>query len=376
MGLAAYGNRKKFSKISVYSQSKNGWFFNNFDSTGYLSDRLERFCKRRELNIPEKFSNNHFKKYKDLAAWIQYEFERAIIGTVEKLLEITKVNNLCLSGGGALNGIANYKILKSTEIKNLHIFPAANDSGQGVGNALYGYYIFGKNERKKESCWSNDFKGRVYKNSEIKKYLKNRIGFKDDVIPGARKYELKEYRKNRIPKIIAKLISKGHIIGWFQGGSELGPRALGHRSIICDPRKKEMKQILNLNVKSREGFRPYAASVLLKNANDYFDISVPSMFMLLVSKIKPEKIADVSAVVHVDGTCRVQTLTHRENGIYYDLVKSFYEITGVPLVLNTSFNIAGEPMVETPSDAVRCFLKTKIDYLVIHNYVLKKCAYY
>lgn len=372
MGLASYGRYKKYEKFPIFSKTKDGWFFNNFCNAGYLSERLIKFCEKNKINIPKKYSANHLKKYKNMAAWVQGEFERAVIGIVKKLYGITKVNNLCLAGGGALNGVCNYKILKTTEIGKLHIFPAANDSGQCVGNALYGYYIFGKNKRKIESIWSNDYKGKIYKNSEIEKYLKGRIGFKDDVVAKARKYKFKKYRLGQIPRIAAKLISEGNIIGWFQGGSELGPRALGHRSIICDPRRKEIKKILNDKVKHREEFRPFAASVLLENVRDYFDINVSSQFMLLISKVKSEKISEIPAVVHVDGTCRLQTLTSKDNDIYYQLVKRFYKLTGVPMILNTSFNITGEPIIETPSDAVRCFLQTKMDYLVIHNHVLYK----
>ncbi|NTU66747.1 MAG: hypothetical protein HGB08_02360 [Candidatus Moranbacteria bacterium] len=372
MGLASYGISDKFCKYPIYSQRIDGFYINNFGSEGYLSDRLSHFCKSNKINIPKCFSENSVNDYKDMAAWVQSEFERAIFGDVEKAIGLTKSENLCLAGGGALNSVCNTKLLNNKKIKNMHIFPAANDSGQCVGNALYGYYVLGKNKRNKRSKWVHDYRGKIYNDNEIGKKLKNRSGFKDDVISRANKYELKEYELNQIPEIVAKLVSEGNIVGWFQGGSELGPRALGHRSIICDPRRRDMKDILNKKVKNREEFRPFAASVLLERMSDYFDINERSPFMLFVAKVKKDKIKKIPAVTHVDNTCRIQTLTKKENGIFYELVKKFYKLTKVPMILNTSFNVAGEPLVETPDDAVRCFLGTEMDYLVIHNYVLKK----
>jgi len=372
MGLASYGTSNKFKQYPIYSQSADGLFANNFSSHGYLADRLNDFCKKAGITIPERFSENAVSDYKDMAAWIQSEFEKAVIGDVEQAINMTGNKNLCLAGGGALNGVCNAKLLENSKVENMHIFPAANDSGQCVGNALYGYYVLGENKRKKESIWANDYYGKTYDNREIGKKLKRRSGFKDDVIPRAHKYELKKYKLNEIPEITAKLLSGGKIIGWFQGGSELGPRALGHRSIICDPRKSIMRDVLNKKVKHREEFRPFAASVLAERASDYFELGIESPFMLFVSDVREGKIKKIPAVVHSDNTCRIQTLTKRENGIFYELVNKFYGLTKVPMILNTSFNVAGEPLVETPDDAVKCFLNTEMDYLVMHNYVLKK----
>ena len=171
---------------------------------------------------------------------------------------------------------------------------------------------------------------------------------------------------------MAKLIADGKIIGWFQEGSELGPRALGHRSIICDPRRPEMKDILNERVKHREGFRPFAPSILLEKSEEYFGLRVPSPFMLLAVNVNTDKYKVIPAVTHVDKTARVQTVTKQDNGIYYDLISEFYKCTGVPVILNTSFNLAGEPIVETPKDAMKCFLKTEMDFLVIDNLLIQK----
>lgn len=182
-----------------------------------------------------------------------------------------------------------------------------------------------------------------------------------------------EYRKcDNIAQSTAQLLAQGKIIGWFQGGSEFGPRALGHRSILADPRKAEMKDILNERVKHRESFRPFAPSVLLEYSQEYFDLDIPSPFMLLVANVHKEKQGIIPAVTHVDGTARLQTVTKEDNGIFYDLIDQFRRITGVPVILNTSFNVAGEPIVENPLDALTCFQNTMMDYLILHDYLIWK----
>jgi carbamoyltransferase len=169
----------------------------------------------------------------------------------------------------------------------------------------------------------------------------------------------------------AELLAEGNILGWFEGGSEVGPRALGHRSIICHPGKPGMKDILNARVKHREAFRPFAPSVLREYAADYFDLACESPYMLLIAGVKEDKREIVPAVVHVDGTARVQTVDRENNGRFYDLIEKVFKITGVPVILNTSFNIAGEPIVETPADALKCFMSTEMDYLVIEDYLIE-----
>jgi carbamoyltransferase len=179
-------------------------------------------------------------------------------------------------------------------------------------------------------------------------------------------------RMSNIPRATARLLSHGAIIGWFQGRPEFGPRALGNRSILADPRRAEMKDILNSKVKHREAFRPFAPSVLKERAHEFFILEDDSPFMLLAPPVRKEAKELIPAVVHVDGTARVQTVTRRSNPIYYDAIKAFGEITGIPIILNTSFNIAGDPIVETPLDALQCFFNTKMDYVVLHNYLIWK----
>lgn len=170
----------------------------------------------------------------------------------------------------------------------------------------------------------------------------------------------------------AQLLAKGEIVGWFQGGSEIGPRALGHRSILADPRDPEMKDRLNHRVKFREGFRPFAPAVLWEHQQEYFDLDVPTPYMLIVADIFPEKQSVIPAVTHVDGTGRLQTVMREINDRFYDLISEFYQITGVPVVLNTSFNVKGEPIVETPTDALNCFVHTNFDYLIMDQFVIHK----
>lgn len=369
MGLSSYGNVKKYSKFPIYEEDKKkGWFFNKLEE--YYTEGVEILCKKYDLKAPLKFSKTPFPDYVDMAAWIQTEFERAIIGTVKKMQRFSRSKNLCLAGGGALNSVCNKKILEQTNIKNLFIFPAASDAGQCVGNALFGYYTYGKHKRKKDFIWKTDYTGKIYDEKDTEMRLFTKRGFRANSIAKAPNYKYK--RVKNITKKTAKLIAEGKIVGWFQGGSELGPRALGHRSILCDPRGKEMKNILNDRVKHRESFRPFAASVKLGEISNFFELDTPSPFMLLVAKVKKNKRKLIPAVTHIDGTCRIQTVTRWENGSYFDLINEFHKITGIPLILNTSFNLAGEPIVETPTDAMKCFLKTEMDYLVIDNFLIEK----
>ncbi len=367
MGLAAYGDDGKFS-VKIFSKDANEMYYNKLPN--HTACGLKKFCKKNNIKIPKNFNKKNPLIYKDMAAWIQYEFERSVIGSVKKFQKLTKSENLCLSGGGALNTVCNTKIVKNTDIKNLHIFPAAGDSGQGAGNALYGYYILGKNKRDSLYEWKSDYRSFKYTNKEVLTALERTLKVSNLLVPNSSKFT---YEKIDNPeKLAAKLISKKNIIGWFQGGSEVGPRALGHRSILCDPRGKTIKNKLNDKVKHRELFRPFACSVLAEKSKDCFDLKINSPFMMFVSKIKENKKSKIPAVTHIDGTCRIQTITKEFNGIYYDLVKEFYNLTKVPLVLNTSFNLAGEPIVETPFDAIKCFLSTKMDYLIINDYLIKK----
>lgn len=228
---------------------------------------------------------------------------------------------------------------------------------------MYGYYSILAQPYKTDYALKHVYLGVSYSNKQIEQSLQRYEGWI--------RYE--KYDHNKIAKLAAEKISTGKIVGWFQGGSEFGSRALGHRSILADPRLKEMKDIVNSRVKFRESFRPFAPSVLKEYAAEYFDMqSDDSPFMLLVFDLKEEKREVIPAVTHIDGTARIQTVTQTANDHYYNLIVNFRQITGVPVVLNTSFNIKGEPIVETSKDALKCFLGTQIDVVFIENYFVTK----
>ena len=288
-------------------------------------------------------------------------------------------NNLCLAGGVALNCVANGKILKNKIFKNIWIQPAAGDAGGALGAALIIFYEHFKKKRilnlKKDSM-KNSYLGPSYSNNEIKEFLKN----------NKIKYKFFSKKKDLV-SIISKKISKGKVIGWFQGKMEFGPRALGNRSIIADPRSEKMQKNINLKIKFRESFRPFAPIVLKEQVSNWFDFKGDSPYMLLVSNVKSNKIIKIDdkkfkglkklylkrslipAVTHVDYSARIQTLT-KENGLIYDLLKEFNKVTNCPVLVNTSFNVKDEPIVCSPFDAYNCFINTGLDILVLGNYII------
>ena len=283
----------------------------------------------------------------DLAASVQYIFEKIVLMFVDELYELTKGyngGNLCLAGGSFLNCNVNYKVLKESKFKNIYIYPASGDDGLSVGSTLYSYHHILGNDNKE------------YSNSEIvytgKKYTNETIGVKYDV------------------KVISKMISESKIIAWFQGGSEFGPRALGNRSFIANPADPNMKDILNARIKFREWFRPFAPSVTEENCQEYFDIDVPSPFMLYTCPVKKPDL--VPSITHVDGTARVQTVNQKDNPTYYELIREVEKYTNIPMVLNTSLNINGQPIVETIEDAIDLFNNSDVDAIVINNRMILK----
>jgi carbamoyltransferase len=285
---------------------------------------------------------------------VQQEAERVLVHLGQEIEKQTGRKKICLAGGVALNSVANKIMYDATNFEDIFVFPACSDSGIPFGLALWGYYnakelgVF----KRRSLSFQNAYTGITYpKQRAIDMFERHDIP-----------------HKKATPHDVAQLIADGNIVGWFQGGSEYGPRALGHRSILADSRKAEMTDIVNARVKHRESFRPFAPAVLLEDCADYFELKGASPYMLLVAKVKKPDI--VPAITHVDGTARVQTLTQKDNGIFYDLVHAFKEITGVPVILNTSFNDAGEPIVETPEDAMICFLRTEMEYLVIGEYLV------
>lgn len=302
--------------------------------------------------------NPMFKGNRDVASTIQKLTEDIMIYFANKLYDETQIKNLCIVGGVGLNCVANRKVLDNTPFENIFIPPAPHDGGLSIGLALYLYHVILRGNKRQPI--KNAYTGGNYSDEEIQTAISNKKLFS------------KQLSETTVLQETARLLSQGYIIAWFQDRSEIGPRALGNRSIICDPRIKQMKATLNFKVKHREDFRPFAPSVLSDYTNDFFDLDYLSPFMLLIANVKEEKKNDIPAVVHIDNTARLQTVSKKANIKYYRLIEEFFHLTGMPLILNTSFNIAGEPIVETPEDAVNCFCSTQIDYLVINNTLVSK----
>ena len=272
------------------------------------------------------------------------------------------MKNLCLGGGVALNGVANYRILKEGPFENLHIPPSPGDAGSAVGCAQYLYYCHKKNKRivkqNSERIRNNVYVGPSFSNDAIKLFLEeNNIDYK-------------YLEREQLLQTTARLISEQNIVGWYQGKMEWGPRALGNRSILADPRDGKMKDILNEKIKHRESFRPFAPSILEEYVSEYFDIDITSPYMLLVAPVK--KPENIPAVTHVDGTGRLQTVSKDTNPLYYDLINEFYKITKVPVIVNTSMNVMGEPIVTSPDEAFKMWTSTEMDNLVMGNYLVSK----
>lgn len=382
MGLAPFGEPKYFDLIikNLVDVKDDGSFILNqkfFNYSVGLTMTNSNFSKLFKISRRDP-QNEINKTHMDIAASIQKVLEYIILKICRHVKKVTNMKNLCLSGGVALNCVANYKIGLEKIFEKIWVQPASGDAGSSIGAAMYLYYHILDKQRIVES---NDkmkgcYLGNEYSHEEILKALK--------------KFDLNfsESSDNEISKFISKEISDGKIIGWFQGKSEFGPRALGSRSILADPRPIDMQKKLNLKIKFRESFRPFAPSILSDYQNDWFESFNQNPYMSFVSKTKDFELEEkykfngfeslnyikskIKAVTHLDGTARVQTVFKNLNTKFYNLIESFFKITGVPILINTSFNVRGEPIVETPDDAIKCFLGTEIDYLIIENFVISK----
>ncbi|MEM2121954.1 MAG: carbamoyltransferase [Candidatus Woesearchaeota archaeon] len=365
MGLAPYGKPTYYEKLKkIIDIKEDGSFKLNMKYFAYTYSEI-MFSKEfiKLFGKPRKPGTEITERDKDLAASLQKILEEVLIKISKHAKEITGEENLCMAGGVALNSVANGVLLKEKIFENIFVQPASTDAGSAIGAALYFYNCYLNKQRV--YIMRIDYLGPEYNNDQIIKYLQE---YNEKI-----NYELLDNKK--LLKKTAKLLAENKIIGWFQGRMEFGPRALGNRSILANPNKKEMKDILNERVKHRESFRPFAPTVLEEYANDYFEINNKNKkwpFMLFVFSVRKNKQKIIPAVTHVDGTARIQTVSKEENPLYYDLIKEFYKITKIPVVLNTSFNVRGEPIVMSPKDALETFLKTGIDYLVIGNYFISK----
>ena len=385
MGLAPYGEPRYLNQIYKIIDIKNdGSFFLDqkyFDYSTNLkmtNDLFHNLFKR----APRKTKKEKIEKFHaDVASSIQQITEEIMLKICKFAKKEYQIDNLCLAGGVALNCTANGKLLKEKIFKNIWIQPASGDSGGAIGCALAFWHLEQKKKRliNKKDSMNGSYLGPEYSKFEIINELKRN---------GA---VFKELTYSQMIEQTVENLTKKKVIGWFQGRMEFGPRALGSRSIIADPRCNKMQKNLNLKIKYRESFRPFAPSILFENLNEWYDLDVESPYMLIVSKLKENKriskdkhkekfgldklnlkYSNVPAVTHVDYSSRIQTVKKDNNPIYYDLIKSFKKKTGCPIIVNTSFNVRGEPIVNTPTDAFKCFMGTEMDYLVIGNFVVDK----
>lgn len=297
------------------------------------------------------------RHHEDVAASLQAVLEEAEFGLVRRLQEKTGLKALCMAGGVALNSAFNGKVLPTTKFEEIYIQPSANDAGTALGVCYYIYHQF--LGRPRGYVMTSSSTGPQFMNGSIAATLEQ----------SGLAYESMD--DEEITSRTAALIAEGKIVGWFQGRMEWGPRALGNRSILADPRRDDMKAILNARIKHREAFRPFAPSVLLEYAGDYFDQSYPDPFMLKIYGVRKEKTLEIPAVTHVDGTARLQTVDRDTNPLYWRLIRDFQALTGVPILLNTSFN-ENEPIVCTPIEAIECFQRTRMDALVVGNYIVQR----
>ena len=369
MGLAPFGDpyetipetnknyKEAFDEILI---EKNEFEFKvNLDFVDYYSTRDKWVTKKfkRLFGEKRKHSDPITNHHKNIAAALQLKLESFVIKKLKAAKKKYNYNKLCLAGGVALNCSMNGKIEQSKIFDEIYVQPASADDGCAIGAC---YLAHQKN--KKEKFFStpnyNSYLGSRYTDDEIEKELKN--------------FEINYSKSLNIFKETADQLNKGKIIGWFQGASEFGPRALGNRSILCKPYPAQMKDHLNNQVKFRENFRPFAPAVLSEYQKDFFEINQNSFHMLIASKVKEDKKEIIPAVVHVDESARVQTVNKNSNKRFYKLLKEFYDLTNIPVLLNTSFNVKGQPIVNDPRDAIETFKKTKIDVLSIGNFLLTK----
>ena len=362
MGLSPYGKPTYYDSFKKIVDVKED---------GSIEFDMSYFDYHYKLTMPGKKFVGEFgpirnpneevtQRHKDIAASLQKITEEIIFKMLNHLYNETKMENLCIAGGVALNSVANGKITKNTPFKNVWVQPAASDAGTSLGAAAYINNIIVGDNRK--YAMKSAYLGPSFSTEYIKNFLdKNKITYK------------KFKSDMALVKLTANLIFNNNVVGWFQGRMEWGPRALGARSILSNAANPQMKDILNLKVKHREHFRPFAPVISKEDVHDYFEIDKDEEpFMLFVYPFKEDKKRLVPSVVHVDGTGRLQTTSKEENPLYYGVIKEFEELSGVPILVNTSFNIRGEPIVCTPEDAYRCMMGTGIDYLIMDKFLIAR----
>ncbi len=380
MGLAPYGKPNYINELKkILLVNSNGSFKLNLDFFKFHKENFNYKWEDGKVEIDNLYSNkleeligperkkeedlNQF--HKDLAHSTQKVYEEAFLNILNNLHEKYQIDNLCIAGGCGMNSVANGKIKNQTKFKNIYIQPAAGDAGGSIGSAFATHFKNSNNKRSfqmKHAYWGTSFS-----EDEILDCLNKSS---EKIIYENCTFEKVADDKN-LNSTVAKAISVGKVVGWFQGRMEWGPRALGNRSILGDPRRSDMKDILNLKIKRRESFRPFAPSILREYVKDWFENDDEVPFMMKVYQIKKDKRNEIPAVTHVDGSGRLQTVYKDTNEKYYNLIKEFYNITNIPILLNTSFN-ENEPIVSNPQEALDCFLRTKMDILTLGNYLIQR----
>lgn len=374
MGLSSYGEPKYVKEISnlIYT-TKDGFelnldYFVHHKERILLSDKSDQIQYKNlyspkiiDLLGKERISDEKItKKDMDIAKSAQVVFENILFNLLKKIYDRYKIENLTLSGGCAMNSVANGKILKQTPFKNLYISPNPGDAGGSVGSALVSIT---KTKEKINYINNYAYLGKEFSNQDIEKIVNNKKLSKD--------FKIRKYKNENLIDLITDKLIETKVIGWFQGKMEWGPRALGNRSIIADARNPNIKEIINSKIKRRESFRPFAPSILKEFVNEWFEEDVEVPYMSQVFSIKNEKRNQLPGITHVDGTGRLQTVSKSENSLYYHLIKNFYKKTRIPIILNTSFN-ENEPIVLTPEHALDCFLRTNMDLLVMGNWTVMR----
>jgi carbamoyltransferase len=355
MGLSAYGKPKHRGLIiqNKVQLSRADWGF---------TDRLLSYLFS---SPPRKANSEITQQHMDISASLQSAIEEEVLERANYLYQSTHCPNLCFSGQVALNCLANSAVLQQGLFQELWIQPASGDSGCAIGAALLLWHKYLGNERQvdnKSDMMKNGFLGPHYSEGYIEAFLKSQ------------KIRYRKLEVAQVPDMTADLLAAGNVVGWFQGRLEFGPRALGCRSILADSRNLNMHDRINLRVKFREPFRPLAPVILAERAKEYFCLERESPYMLLISQAKEGRKNEIPAAIHIDNSSRFQTIKREAQSLYYDTVKAFYDKTGCPVLVNTSFNRKGEPIVCSPEDAFVCFMQTDMDYLVMERFLLDKKA--
>jgi carbamoyltransferase len=378
MGLAAYGEAEQLEAFRDIVRSNGSGFrlgldyfthhrsgpemsWAEADKTPTQGKMFSESMERRlgpKRNPEEPLEQRHC----NLASALQARLEEIYLGMLKKLAERTRLKAVCLAGGVAFNCVANGKIFDATGFEQIYVHPAAGDGGLSVGAAYYVWHQI--LEKPRTFVMDHAYWGPEYTQGEIRRSV-------DANGLGKNGCAIEELNEDELMQRTATIVADGKILGWFQGRAEWGPRALGNRSIVADPRRAEMKEILNQRIKHREIFRPFAPSILAEKTGEWFEKSHPSPFMTLAYSVRPEKRSKIPAPTHVDGTGRLQTVTRETNSRYWSLIKAFDRLTGVPVVLNTSFN-DNEPIVCSPAEALDCFQRTKMDALVLGDFLITR----